>query len=687
VIEGLSVTRPDRQAKVIQISYRTRSAAEAVRLVKAVVESYEAFLEDVYARDNSQVVVPMSKARDDLNGELKDLERRYLEFRQRTQHLAPGGNGRTFLAQRLDEWDRVSRDAMVRAVQLKAQLELGRQLARSGVGLWSIAYAMDQLGGTGPGAGGGQGLAARAQAFGPSPPNDYVRQLAAEQQRLADTLGPQSTKVKEIQEQITEAQAHARRARGAAEQAEIDDLLASVGKGLAAIEGMRGEVQKQFEGDLAQAKKDEIDQLAEATLKSELERHRTLFNTVVDQLKQAELVGDFAGTRAHVIERPNADAYPVRPLRSITLALAVATGLFVGVASALASELVAPRVRSAAETGRALSLPVLGQVPFVPESQAPREPGGSVGLICQAMSRSPSAEAYRVIRANLDLARRGRDVRVVLVTGPRAGDGCSAVASNLAVSLAQAGRRVALVDADLRDPTLHRTFGLPRDRGLVHLLRDLLPPSRVAQPTRVTYLDLIASGPDVPNPAELLSSPEVAGALARLREGYDTVVVNAPPLLDFADAAVLGALADAVVLIVRLTVTRRSDAARAVETLKGLGTPILGVVINGAAPVVPPPWVRVPAGWRVADPGPGTEPGTDAAGDGGEALTGGNGPPPGARGPGVRNGLGPNPGQITAAPAGLSYDPQMTFTPSTGGPNWSLHPGDRRDVPGEGGRR
>src|SRR5262249_54020637 len=110
------------------------------------------------------------------------------------------------------------------------------------------------------------------------------------------------------------------------------------------------------------------------------------------------------------------------------------------------------------------------------------------------MPRSPTAESFKVVRANLDLSRRNQGVRVVLVTGPRSGEGKSTVASNLAVCMAQVGRRVLLVDADLRRPVQHEIHGLRRERGLAQVLRELLPLERVVQATTIKNLDVITSG-------------------------------------------------------------------------------------------------------------------------------------------------------------------------------------------------
>lgn len=579
VSEGLSVTRPDRLARVLQVSYRSTSRDEAGRVVQAVVDSYQGFLGEVYARGNGEVVQLMTRARDDLSRELRELEEKYLEFRRNSPVVAVSATGKTIVGERIEEWGRAARDAMVRAVQLRNQLELGRALEKEGVGLWSIAYAMDQVG-VGPG-GQGQGLAARVQGNGTAPPTDYLRQLATEQQRLAETLGAGSTKVKEIQEQMQEAQVNARATRGRIEQGEVDDLLTSVGRSLASLERMRGELQKEFDTDLELAKKAEIDQLAETNLKNELERRRTLFNSVVSQLEQATLVGDYPGTRAQVIEPPNVLVKPVQPRVSLTLVLAVAAGGMLGLASVMVVELVAPRMRSAVEVRRLLGLSVLGEAPFVPELQRP--PSGLIALIGHELPRSPSAEAYRVVKANLDLARRGRDVRVIIVTAPHRGAGASTVAGNLAAALAQPGRKAVLVDANLRAPSQHAAFDLPRERGLAQVLRGLVKPSRVIRPTRVPDLDLLPSGPEVTDPTELLSASAMTELLVELRSSYETIVVDAPPLLGFADTSVLGASADGMVLVLRMGETHRSDAVQAVEVLEGLGNPVLGAVLSGTA--------------------------------------------------------------------------------------------------------
>ena len=307
-----------------------------------------------------------------------------------------------------------------------------------------------------------------------------------------------------------------------------------------------------------------------------------MFNTVVDQLKQAKLTGDFSGTWSHIIEPPTAPSKPVRPLASLTLALALVAGSVLGVLAALAKHMLDPRIRSPQELRRLCEAPMLGQAPRLGESPLGR--ARPPGLICRDLPHSPSAEAYKVLRANLDILRRDPALRVLLVTSPLAGEGKSTVASNLAICLAQAGRKVLLVDADLRAPVQHAIHQAHRERGLTPVLRDLLPLARVLQRTSVDNLWIVASGPAVSNPAEILSSSCLPAFIQQARDGFDAVVVDAPALLSVADPSILGAAADGVLLVVREAVTRRAAALRAVVVVRGLGTPILGTVLNGAAP-------------------------------------------------------------------------------------------------------
>jgi len=169
---------------------------------------------------------------------------------------------------------------------------------------------------------------------------------------------------------------------------------------------------------------------------------------------------------------------------------------------------------------------------------------------------------------------------VIQITSPYSGDGKTASASNLAVSMANAGRKVLLIDADLRKPSLHKVFGLTKERGFSLVLRELLTISQAIQHSSIEGLDLITAGPEPGNPAELLASSRFASALEEVRSLYDTVIIDTSPILAVTDPAIIGASVDGVLLVVQPSSLKRRDAEMAKEVLKTLGTLVLGTVIN-----------------------------------------------------------------------------------------------------------
>lgn len=571
-IRQLTVSRPDKKAQILQIDYRAGSRDEAIRMVVAIKESYEKFLEDSYQRNNGEVVSLITRARDELNAELDELERKYQEFHRRSSTLMVDESGRSFNVRRLDRWDRAINEAMVKAVQLRAQLELGRTLAREGTELWAVAHAMGQLGGD-------TSTVASFATVGTQPMTaEYVRQLVQEQQQLAERYGPQNSKVRELHEQIARIQEHARSVRSDLDQPEIRDLLGAIGHSLESIETMRVELGKRFEHDLEQAKKDEMDRLTEANLRSSLDRHRSLFNTVVEQLKQAQFVSDFSNINSQTIERPNAHPSPVAPRVPLILAVALMAGCLIGTGAAVVVDRLDERIHTLEDLRRVLGLFVLGQIPQVRKEQAAG--AGHIGLISHAMPRSSCAEAYRAARTNIEFLRRNQSVKVILVVSPQSGDGKSTSASNLGISLAQAGRKVLLVDADLRKPSQHLIHGLPNDRGLTHVLQNLMPARSVVQQPPIENLDVIASGPFVPNPAELLASARFIEFLDEVRQSYDAVIIDSSPLLAVADPAIIGATVDGLVLVVQASSIKISEAENTLELLRTLEAPVLGMLIN-----------------------------------------------------------------------------------------------------------
>ncbi len=202
-------------------------------------------------------------------------------------------------------------------------------------------------------------------------------------------------------------------------------------------------------------------------------------------------------------------------------------------------------------------------------------------LITVSEPRSPISEAYRALRTNLDFASLDRALKTLVVTSAGVGEGKSTTLANLAVVSAQAGRKVVLVDADLRRPTLHQIFGLGNETGLTTVMMDdaaLADPP--LQETGVEDLTVLTSGPLPPNPAELLGSRRMEEVVAALAERADQVFFDTPPVVAVTDAAVLSTKVDGVLLVISAGKTRREYARTAVQRLEQIKARLVGTVLT-----------------------------------------------------------------------------------------------------------
>jgi capsular exopolysaccharide synthesis family protein len=202
-------------------------------------------------------------------------------------------------------------------------------------------------------------------------------------------------------------------------------------------------------------------------------------------------------------------------------------------------------------------------------------------LVTISEPRSPISEAYRALRTNLDFANLDQTFKTLAVTSAGVGEGKSTTLANLAVVSAQAGRKVILVDADLRRPTLHQIFGLNNDTGLTTAMMDeaalASPP---LQETSIKGLSVLTSGPLPPNPAELMGSRRMEEVIAALAERADQVFFDTPPVVAVTDAAVLATKVDGVLLIISAGKTRREYARTAVQRLEQISARLVGTVLT-----------------------------------------------------------------------------------------------------------
>ena len=272
---------------------------------------------------------------------------------------------------------------------------------------------------------------------------------------------------------------------------------------------------------------------------------------------------------ARIIERAQPPTSPIRPKKAQSVVFGCLMGLIVGVCLALLQEFLDDRINSVEDAGRLLSLPSLGHVPALSVTDA--------RLLPQMAGLDPAAESYRILRTNIHFASVDAPVRTLLVTSSNPGEGKTTTAANLAFAMAMDGKRVILVDTDLRRPSLHKLLELPAGPGLTDVL---LGHAGLSPHAVLPNLSVITCGSTPPNPSELLNSRTFRSLVETLTEQADIVIFDSPPVLVAADAAILASQMDGTVFIIETGVTRKAAARQTVRLLHQARANVLGIAYN-----------------------------------------------------------------------------------------------------------
>ncbi|AJY73978.1 CpsD/CapB family tyrosine-protein kinase [Paenibacillus beijingensis] len=209
----------------------------------------------------------------------------------------------------------------------------------------------------------------------------------------------------------------------------------------------------------------------------------------------------------------------------------------------------------------------------------PRQINNS-NLITFYVPKSPISEAYRTLRTNIQFSSIDKKIRVLMVASAQSGEGKSTTVSNLAVTYAQEGKKVLLIDADLRKPTIHRIFGLSNRTGLTSVITGQFHSSEAIQSTEVENLSILPSGAVPPNPAELLASQKMKAFINEMKDTYDIIIFDTPPVLAVADSLIVSSVCDGVVIVIQEGKVKRELVKRAKESLERVNAKLIGVVLN-----------------------------------------------------------------------------------------------------------
>jgi capsular exopolysaccharide synthesis family protein len=351
------------------------------------------------------------------------------------------------------------------------------------------------------------------------------------------------------------------------------------------MEKRRSILRSESEKEMKLAKQVENDYLFVNALRAKLSRAQTRYDEVIERLQELRLSRSYAGFSTDLLASPEVPKKAAWPILPLTAMIGLSLGIMLGLSLAVAAEFMDSTFSDVADLERAIGAPAIAHVPRFDQrtlrKQMQSDSKVQPSLVTFHAPRSAESEIYRVARTALMISNRNQEVSTMMMTSPQPGDGKSTTISNLAVSFARAGKKVLLIDADMRRPVINGLFAIEGEPGLSDLLTGAHTTDEAIQASEVPNLDLIPNGTSTPAPAELLESPRFSMLLAELSHQYDLVLIDAPPLLAVADPAIIAPMVDAVVLTVRVSKNGRRPVEHAARILDALNVQPSAVVVNG----------------------------------------------------------------------------------------------------------
>jgi len=314
-------------------------------------------------------------------------------------------------------------------------------------------------------------------------------------------------------------------------------------------------------------------------LKRQAESSRHMYDMLIKRFKETSLTEEMKTGNIRIIDSAEVPRNPIKPKKRLNLMLAVVVGLFLGVGLAFFLEYLDNTIKLPDDVKEHLKIPYLGPIPaFVADEDTD---GYHDDLVLMHSPKSAASESFRGIRTGILFSSAETAPQAILVTSAGPSEGKTLCAANLAVTMAQAGSRVVIMDCDMRRPRVHKVFQAKRDPGVSSLLVGKGELKNAIIHSAVKNLDIIPVGPIPPNPSEILGSKKMKGLIEGLRQHYNRIIIDSPPITAVTDAVIVSQLVDGVLLVVLAGDTPRQIIQNGVAQLTAANTHILGAVLNG----------------------------------------------------------------------------------------------------------
>ena len=548
---------------IISVSFKSPYPVEAAQVVNAVVDSYKKYQSSRKRSNSAEVLKILQNQKDKRSEELSEKLKAMMDFRRENVSLVFEGDQGNIVIERLGRLSAVLTEAQLATIESESAYESAKAMISDPAKFTQFTEAQ------------------RTQGVYVSTVSEkavLMSKIDQLQLRLQDRLRQVTTE----HPAVTSLENEIAHIRSQMEQMDTDFAqaqLAVLEQQHIASKEKEEQIAKYYE-EQRQLALNLNDQLAQFTiLQSDWEQTKRLCDVLSDRIKEVNLTEDVGALNISILEIARQANNPSEPQKGKYVGMALIIGMMLGCALALLRDWMDQTLRSTEEVSSVLGVPVLGVVPSM---------GGERSIVARGRNvylepNSRSAEAYRAIRTSVFFGVPEGKAKTILITSAESLEGKTTLASNLAITMAQAGQKTLLLDADFRNPMQYKVFEMNGSNGLVSLLSGTTTLERAIHASGIEGLELLPCKTQLVNSAEIINSKTFANLIKDLSNRYDRVIIDSPPVLPVTDAQILDAISDVTLLVLRADKSTRKSSRLARDGLLSVGANLLGVVVNNAS--------------------------------------------------------------------------------------------------------
>jgi exopolysaccharide transport family protein len=552
-IQNRVVVTPIRNSRLVDIGFMCKDPTLAARVADSIAEAYIACSLNTRLQATQEAMGWLNRRIVKEREKVEEAERQLQRYRENNKIITGfSGEVETVTAQKLAELNSQVVEAESRRVEEETRYAQARRLLSQGKVLESLPEVIR---------------------------NPLIQGIKKSEVDLYGKLSELSKKYGKNHPQIKAVRSELallKNRRESEVRQIVDSLKNSYEVALARETSLKSSLQRQKKESLDLNKK----AIKYGVLSRQAEGARDMYDILIKRFKEASVAGDINVSNIRIVDRAEIPQSSSKPKKKSIMRRALVLGGMAGVFLAFLIEYFDNSIKLPKDVENFLRIPYLGMIPNI-FSRLKKEEKLSAGLITREQPKSVCSEAYRNLRTKIIFSSAGGAPTTILCTSSMPSEGKTITVANLAVTMAQAGSRVIIVDCDMRRPRLHRIMGVKRDRGLSNILVGDSTLAETIHKSHIPNLHIITAGRVPPNPSELLGSDNMAALLKILSEKYDRVLIDSPPVTAVTDAVLLSRMVDSVLLVIRANKTPKKIVKHAIDLIYGVNGHLIGALLNG----------------------------------------------------------------------------------------------------------